>query len=139
MPFNSREYEWNDISVGIGNRDITGIRGISYTEEQELEPLYAKGPNPHSIQGGNIAYNGTVTVLQSEYEALVKAGNGSVLNLRGLNIVINYGNPTQGDAPITDVLEGVRFSAASKDWTQNDKFKEIALPFMATGLKNQVR
>ncbi len=137
--FNSREYEWADISVVLGNRDVTGIRGIKYTEKQELEHLHAKGNRAHSIQGGNITVEGEITLLQSEYEALVLAGKGSVLSLRGLAIVVSYGNPAEGDTPITDVVHGIRFSEAAKDWKQGDKFKEISLPFLAARLQNQVK
>lgn len=137
MPFDSREYEWSDITVVTGNRDVIGIRGIKYSEKEEIEPLHAKGKYAHSIQGGNITYEGELTVLQSEYEALVKAGNGSVLKLRGLNIVCAYGNPTDGSAPMTDIITGIRFSEAGKDWKQGDKFKEIALPFLALRVQNQ--
>ena len=41
--FNSREYEWADISVVMGGRPITGIRGIKYNIKKEKELLYAKG------------------------------------------------------------------------------------------------
>ena len=41
--FNSREYEWADVSVVAGGRMITGIRGVSYTSSQEKEALYGKG------------------------------------------------------------------------------------------------
>ena len=43
MKFNSREYEWADVSVVIGARSLTGIRGVQYSEAQEKEALYAKG------------------------------------------------------------------------------------------------
>jgi hypothetical protein len=139
MPFNSREYEWSDLSVAAGNRDITGIRGINYKDSIEAEPLYAKGRYPHSIQTGNIAYDGEITLLQSEYEALVEAGGGSVTKLRNLTVVVSYGNPSNGDAVITDILTGVQITEASKQLNQNDKFMEIKLPFLATGLKNQAQ
>jgi hypothetical protein len=137
MPFDSREYEWSDITVVTGNRDVIGIRGIKYTEKEEVEHLHAKGKYAHSIQGGNNTVEGEITVLQSEYEALVKAGNGSVLKLRGLNIVCEYGNPTEGVAPMVDIVHGIRFSEAGKDWKQGDKFKEITLPFLAIRVQNQ--
>lgn len=139
MPFNSREYEWSDLSVAVGNRDITGIRGVSYKEAIEAEPLFAKGRNAHSIQTGNITIDGEITLTQSEYEALVTAGNGSVLKLRNLTAVVSYGNPSNGDSVITDIITGIQITEAAKQLSQNDKFMEITLPFVATGLKNQAR
>jgi hypothetical protein len=139
MPFNSREYEWSDLSVTVGNRDITGIRGINYKESIEAEPLYAKGRYAHSIQTGNVAYEGELMMLQSEYEALVEAGAGSVLKLRNITVVVSYGNPSNGDAIITDIITGIQITEAAKQLNQNDKFMEITLPFVATAIKNQAR
>ena len=58
--FNSREYEWADVSVVAAGRMITGIRGVSYTSSQEKEALYGKGNKPHSIQRGNKSYSGNI-------------------------------------------------------------------------------
>ena len=137
--FNSREYEWADITAVLNGRDLTGIRGVSYKEKQEAEPLYAKGRKPHAIQTGNLAYDGELGLLQSEYEALVKAGGGTVLNLRGLTLTVSYGNPGDGNAMLTDQAVGIVFTEAGKEWTQGDKFADISLPFMYTDLKNQVK
>lgn len=134
--FNSRQYEWADLSLVLGGRDITGIRGVKYTEKAEKEALFAKGRYAHSIQTGNITVEGEITMLQSEYEALVAAGNGSVLGL-SLDGVFAYGNPQAGDALITDRVVGISFTEAPKELKQGDKFMEITLPFVALSVKNQ--
>ena len=77
MPkFNSREYEWADVSVVAAGRMITGIRGVTYTSSQEKEALYGKGNKPHSIQRGNKTFAGSIRLLQSELEALELAAGG---------------------------------------------------------------
>jgi hypothetical protein len=136
MSFNSREYEWSDLTLVLGGRDLTGIRAIKYTEKIEREAIYAKGRNPHSIQSGNVSYEGEISILQSEYEALVFAGNGSILGL-SLDAVIAYGNPVNLDMVITDKVLGIRFTEASKELKQGDKFMEMKLPFIALEVKNQ--
>lgn len=136
MSFNSREYEWPDVTLVLGGRDLTGIRAIKYTEKIEREAIYAKGRNPHSIQSGNVSYEGEISVLQSEYEALVFAGNGSIMGL-SLDAVIAYGNPLNLDMVITDKLLGIRFTEASKELKQGDKFMEMKLPFIALEVRNQ--
>lgn len=135
--FNSKEYEWADMALLMGGRDVTGIRGMKYSEKIEREAIYAKGRYPHSIQSGNVSYEGEITLLQSEYEALVKAGKGSVLNLT-LNAVVSYGNPINGDAMTTDMVENLRFTEAAKELKQGDKNMEVTLPFIALRVKNQV-
>ncbi|OBX20961.1 MULTISPECIES: hypothetical protein [Bizionia] len=137
MAFDSREYEWADLTLILGGQDITGIRAVKYSEAIEREALYAKGRFPHSIQSGNIAFKGEIAMLQSDYEALVKAGKGSVLSLN-LDGMFSYGNPSAGDMLTSDRAVGIHFLEAAKDIKQGDKFQEIKLPFIFLKLKNQV-
>jgi uncharacterized protein (DUF169 family) len=137
MAFNSREYEWADLTFILGGRDYIGIRAIKYSEKMEREAIYAKGRNAHSIQSGNSTVEGEVTMLQSEYEALVKSGKGSVLSL-SLDAMVAYGNPLNLDAIVKDRIVGIRFTETSKELKQGDKFMEISLPFIALRVQNQV-
>ena len=137
MAFNSREYEFADLTVVLGGRDLTGIRGIKYTEKIEREALYAKGRNPHSIQSGNRSIEGEITLLQSEYEALVSAGSGSVLSL-SLDCNVTYGDISTGDVMITDRIEGLRFTEAGKEFKQGDKNMDVVIPFIAINVVNNV-
>lgn len=133
--FNSREYEWADLTLLLGGQDITAIRAVKYTEKAEKEAVYAKGRHPHSIQTGNIEYSGEITVLQSAYEALVLAGNGSILGL-SLDGIFGYGNPAAGVLPKFDRALGISFTEAPKEFKQGDKFQEITLPFICLKIKN---
>ena len=135
MTFDSREYEWSDITLILGGKDITGIRGIKYSEKQEKEPVYGKGAKPHSVQKGNISYEGAITVLQSELETLrANAKNRSILNLN-LDAIVAYGDPSKGDAMVTDILKGVQFTEAPHESKQGDKFMEVALPIIFLDIK----
>ena len=128
--FNSREYEFADMTLILGGKDITGFRGIKYSTKQEKELLYGKGNKPLSIQKGNISYEGELTILQSELETLaVNANNNSVLNLQ-LDATVSYGNPSQGDVMITDALIGIQFTEEPREMKQGDKNMEISLPFI---------
>lgn len=127
--FNSRQYEYADITVFMGNRDVIGLRSVKYVTKQEKEPLHAKGNRPISIQKGNITNEGEIGLLQSELEALEVAGGGSILDLE-LTIVINYGNPSKGDMIKTDELIGVQFTEDPREMKQGDKFMDVVLPFI---------
>ena len=127
--FDSREYEWADVTVVMAGRDVTGIRGVSYTASQEKEALYAKGNKPHGIQRGNKSFEGSIRILQSELEALNAAAGGDVLDV-SFNIVVAYGNPSKGDIIRTDLLSGVEITSRPKSLNQNDKFMEIELPLV---------
>lgn len=135
MPkFNSREYEWADVSVVAAGRMITGIRGVTYTSSQEKEALYGKGNKPHSIQRGNKTFAGSIRLLQSELEALELAAGGDALDI-SFNIVVAYGNPTKGDVITTDLLVGCEITEIPKGLNQNDKFMEIELPLVMLDVK----
>ena len=127
--FNSKEYEWADVTVVMAGRDVTGIRGVSYTSAQEKEALYAKGNKPHGIQHGNKSYEGSIRLLQSELIALNAAAGGDVLDVN-FNIIVSYGNPSKGDVIHTDLLVGVELTSKPKTLNQNDKFMEIELPLI---------
>ena len=132
--FNSREYEWADVSVVAAGRMITGIRGVSYTSSQEKEALYGKGNKPHSIQRGNKSFSGNIRLLQSELEALELAAGGDALDI-SFNIVVAYGNPAKGDVITTDLLVGCEITEIPKSFNQNDKFMEIELPLTMLDVK----
>ncbi len=135
--FNSREYEWADLTLILGGRDVTGFRAIKYTEKIEREAIYAKGRNPHTIQSGNIAYEGEITLLQSEVQSLEKAGKGSILSL-ALDALVGYGSPLNGDVITTDRVQGLRFTESPKEMKQGDKFQEITMPFICLNIKRGV-
>lgn len=126
---NTREYEWSDVTVVLAGRLVTGLRGVKYSAKQEKELLHAKGNKPHSIQRGNKTYDGEITLLQSEYEALKHASGGDILDA-SVDIVAAFGNPSAGDVITTDVLIGVEFTEDNTEWKQGDKFQEKTLPFL---------
>lgn len=132
---NTREYEWSDVTVVLAGRLVTGLRGVKYSAKQEKELLHAKGNKPHSIQRGNKTYDGEITLLQSEYEALKKASGGDILDA-SMDIVAAYGNPNAGDVITTDMLIGVEFTEDNTEWKQGDKFQEKTLPFIFIDLKS---
>ena len=121
---------------------VIGARGIKYKESQDKELLYAKGNRPLSIQKGNIKYEGSIVLLQSEVETLKELarsvrGRASVLDLN-LNAVVCYGDPSKGDPMLTDMIYNIQFTEAEKGGNQGDKNMEITLPFICTDIKYAV-
>lgn len=136
--FNSKEYEWSDVSVVLGGRIITGIRGVEYKASLEKEVIYGKGNKPKGIQHGNFAYDGKITIFQSELEALdiaAKAANSDILQLN-FEIVVSYGNPMKGDLVHTDILQSCEITEISKSIKQGDKFMEVELPLIFLNKKS---
>lgn len=135
--FNSREYEWADITIIVAGRDITGIRGVKYTRKIEREAVYAKGRKPRAIQSGNESYEGEFTMLKSAWDAIQDAAGGDAFNL-SVDSEVGYGNPAAGDALRADRILGIRFTEDTIDMKQGDKFAEITVPWIALDIHKSI-
>jgi hypothetical protein len=137
--FNSAEYGWADVEIFMLGRKLVGARGLKYKPSQEKDVIYAAGNEPRGIGRGNKKYEGTLTLLQSEVQALEQAaGQGNdIMDLRNINITVAYA-PKDGGVISTDIIEFVEFTESEKGLMQGDKFGEIALPFIALGIKKNV-
>lgn len=138
MIFNSKEYSYVNINVVVLGRTLTGLRGIEYTPKMNKELLYGAGVNPKAIQHGRREYEGTLTVLQSELEALNRAakeaGYTDCLDLE-FDIVVTY----VSDGVIsTDIVRCASITEFPKGMKEGDLYSEHALPFLALRVDNNV-
>lgn len=133
MTFNSKQYAWANVEVVALGRKITGLRGIEYKSSREKELVYGAGDKPQGIQYGNKSYDGTITLLQSEMEALARfakqSGFDDITDVE-FDIVCAY-VPKGGGPIVTDVVKFASITEIPKVMRQNDKFMEVALPFIA--------
>lgn len=140
MEFKGNEYAWKDVTIAFLGRPVTGIRGIEYKTKQQTEALYAAGSKARSIQKGKIEIEGTLTILQSELNALNKAaqlaGYTSATEL-SFDIIICY-VPENGLAVTTDKLVGVSLTEIGHSIKEGDLYQEHALPFIAMDIKYNV-
>lgn len=127
--FNSKEYSWCDVSTVIGGRILEGITGIEYTIKQDKEVIFGRGCDGHSIGRGNKTADGKITLLQSEYEAMVRdAKDNDILNLN-IDVTVSY-VPKDAGPIVTDILKSVEFTEDSKKANQGDKNMVVELPFI---------
>jgi len=140
MEFTGNEYAWKDVIVTLLGRPVTGIRGIEYKTKQQTEALFAAGTKARSIQKGKIEIAGTITILQSEMNALNRAakekGYTSATEL-SFDIIICY-VPENGLAITTDKLIGVSLSEIGHGIKEGDLYQEHALPFIAMDIEYNV-
>ncbi len=135
MSFNSREYEWFDITVIIGGVDMLTIRSVKVKKKREIEPVYAKGRQPYALQSGNDSYEGEIELLKSGFDSLEDAAGGNILDVN-CDILVHYGNPAKGDVIRSKKITGIRFTECEEAAKQGDKFMPVTLPFMALGIEN---
>lgn len=134
--FSSKQYAWCDITIAYGGRILEGVTEVEYTEKKEKDFLYGRGCKPHAIVGGNVSYEGKISVWQSELEAMIRdAKDNNILGL-SFNIVITY-VPKDGGEIVVDTLKGSQFTEMKKALSQGDKNMIVELPIMFIDLKKQ--
>lgn len=136
MGFNTKDFRFADIQVSLFGQTLSGFRGVSYKKKQEKELLHGAGEKPIGIQRGNITYEGEIMMLKSDYDALNlaarAAGYDDIVSLPGFPVVVAYTNDTK---ITTDTLLNVEFMEFDEGMKQGDKFKEMSLPIIFTGIK----
>lgn len=133
--FNSYEYGWADIEIYMMDKLVGGVRGVKYKVSREVEQVYGLGDRPRAHAYGNYSFEGELTLLQSELEALQEAvGAGTVLDIPAFDIVVSYA-PKNGGAIKTDIIKSAVFTEVEKGLKQGDKYQEITLPFKALDIQ----
>ena len=132
---NSREFSFADIKINILGADLSGLRAITYKKSQEKELVYGTGSEPRAVQRGNKKYEGTLSVLKSDYDdmhaAAIAAGYADLMDVpaKDITATVVY-QKDDGSSIQTDVLYNMEFTEAEDGQKQNDKYKEVSLPFI---------
>lgn len=135
ITINNREYAWGDITVTLFGQPVAGLRGISYKTSKEKTELYAAGRNPRSIQHGKRKYDGTITITQSELQALNRSaqakGHQDILDV-DFNIVVCY--MSDNGIITTDIIKLASLSELPQQMKEGDANMEVALPYIALNI-----
>jgi hypothetical protein len=134
------ESSWKDVSIVILGRTIEGVVKVEYDRKTNKEMVFGRGDKPLAIVSGNKEFSGTVTLLQSELQAMVAAVN-AVDPTRDLtdvsfDIVVDYDN--SNGVATTDLLVGCEITEYQKSLSQGDTHMKIDLPFMFLDLREGV-
>lgn len=137
--FNSKEYAYIDVQVVILGRLVTGLRGVAYEVTTDMAALYGSGKYALSIQRGKKVYTGTITLLQSEVIALTaaaKSAGGQDITDLDFDMIVAYA-PDSGIIT-TDKVIGAAITKVAKEMKEGDLQQEIALPFLALRIDDNV-
>lgn len=133
---NKQEYAWGDIQILIFGQQVTGTRGIEYKTKKEKELLYGSGRDARGIQHKRRETEGTITILQSELQALNRSakanGYKDILDV-DFDIVVSYATP--GGAITVDHIIKASISELPVGMKEGDAYSEHALPFVALGVE----
>lgn len=135
----AKEYSWQNVRVSILGRTILGIKGVTYSRKTEKTALYGRGSDPIALQSGNKTYEGSVTLFQSELNAMVDAVKTANPNQDltdvAFDITVAYG---EGSIAKTDILVGCEVEEYEKSIEQNDPNMEIELKIKFLALRENV-
>jgi len=128
---NGVEYEWGDITITTLGRTLERVTEIEYDIEVDKKHIYGRGRKPKGIQRGNEKPAGSITLGQSEVEAIIRniqqTNPTTKLTDIVLDIQIHY---LQGTDLIRDRIIGAEFTKQPKSMKQGDTDMMIKLPFL---------
>lgn len=129
----TKQYGWKDISVVILGRTIEGITDVKVKRKTSKDFQMGRGNESQAIISGNQEVTGTITIHQSELQAIdvaIKATNPTLdITKVSFDVVINYENGLGVAA--TDSIIGVEVEEYEKGMSQGDKMMNITMPFKA--------
>ncbi len=131
---NGNEYAWEDIQLVIEGKSspILGFRAVEYTTKRKHENIYGAGNKPVAVGRGAVEYEGSITLLQSEVEAMQKSWGGDITR-KVFNVTVAYA-PAGGEETV-DQLMSCRISEFKKGMKQGDTNMEVELPLVIGEIK----
>lgn len=125
---NGTEYAWEDIQVHIkGNATpLEGITDIKYKSSRNVAPIYGRGSDPIAYGRGQRGYEGSMVILQSTLESLIRASADSDPKNAVMEITVSYA--PEGGVATTDVLKYAMITEFEKGMASGDTHAEISLP-----------
>lgn len=123
---NGKLYDWADIVLTIAGVPVTGVTGIEYKDEQEVEMKYGAGRYPVGFGKGRISCDGKITLYQEEVEAIQRQSpTGRLQDIAPFNIIVSY-LPDTGIVS-TDKLRNVVFKNNGRTWGEGDTGKTVEI------------
>jgi len=133
MAINKVEYAWEDLTVVAMGRIFERIMGIEYDVEVDKKYVYGRGGKVKGIQPGNEKPKGTLTIGQSELEAMIQEAQklnpfAKVTDI-SFDIQVHY---LSGTDLVKDKILGAQFTSQPKSMKQGDTDMECKMEFMFT-------
>lgn len=139
LKINENEYAWGDGQLRMLGRQVGHFTGIEYKVSQEKEQLYAAGRHAVAIQRGRVKVEGTLTLLQSEVIALTRAAKEQGYdNILGLSIDLVMTYASADGVSTTDKIVSAEFTEVPKTSKEGDMKMEVAMPFLALDLQEDI-
>ena len=139
MAFNSSEFSWSDLAVTAMGRTFERVTEVEYDVEVDLKQIRGRGKKVKGIQDGNETPAGSLTLGQSEVEAMIRKAQETKPNAKltdiSFDIQVHY---LKGADIVKDRIVGARFTKQPKSFKQGDPAMDIKLPFIAMDIQYNV-
>jgi hypothetical protein len=132
MAINGNEYGWIDIRITMLGRPVAGVIGIEYKEKRDKKNVYGVGTKPIARVRGAKTYEGKISLLQSELQA-IQLSIGSLkdpTDIGMFDITISYIPDNLTGIIITDTLKDCEFLEVPKGSKAGDMNMEIEMPII---------
>jgi hypothetical protein len=131
---NGVEYAWEDIQIVIEGKlqPIRGIKAIEYTRKRNHTNIYGAGSKPVAVGRGQVEDSGSITLLQSEVEAMQRSWGGDITR-KVFGVTVAYA--PEGGQEVTDQLLLCRITELKKGMKQGDGNMEVELPLIIGDIK----
>ena len=127
---NGNEYAFEDIEIVMLGRPLIGFSGIEYTAKKESTYIHGRGAKASAIGRGQETCSGTLTLLQSEVEAIQRQlPKGVKITDIHFNITVAYA-PLGGVITIDHIKEA-HPEEIKKGMKTNDGNMTVDIPFKA--------
>ena len=126
------------ISVVILGRTIEGIVEVKYKRTAKKERLYGRSSKARALLTGNEEISGSITVHQSELQAMIDAAKAAGRSITEISFDIVHAYETSAGVIATDIVVGAEFEEYEKAMAQGDTHMKITLPYQALDLKENV-
>jgi hypothetical protein len=136
---NGNQYAWEDVEVVLKGRPLIGVIAVDYETETEKKNIYGRGKKAQYRGRGRESNTATITVLQSELEALqrtLKKGQ-KLTDIEPFDVVVSYASK-RGGAITTDVIKDCEFIKVKKAIKEGDPNMEIPLELIVGDIEYNV-
>ena len=137
---NGNEYAWEDVQVILPGKatPVEGIVAIEYEESKDHTEVYGRGSKPVALGRGKTSFNGSMTLNQSEFEALQQSlpFGKSVTQLAPFNVTVAYA--PEGGIATVDQLIAVRIKKFKKGMKNGDGNMEVVCDLAIGDIKYSV-
>lgn len=135
-----KEHGFDDVTLYMQGKVVTGCRGIKYKKKRDSENIYSLGSKePVAYSRGKAEYEGELMLLKSEFDALVASlpEGKDPTDLKPFDAVVVYAG---ADNKITkDIVQHIRLTEWEKAMKVEDQFMEITLPIVYGKVKLGVK